>query len=273
MVCFAAELRARLRKMSAAELYAQLQQRDAAAARLVHPNNRFRVMRAFEICLLSGKTKTELKPSQQTLRYPDDTLLFILDADADILCERLDRRVDKMCARGVIEELDDYYKKVGRSLFSLSRARSLQNNQALGTHGVRQVIGIKEFESFLMLPSEERATPAGDRELNAGLERLKLRTRQYAKSQRKWFTQRFLRRGKLREASAAVSCAERAQIESSISGAKLRSLEHVSRLFRRRRSFRPRASGRIPERRLHRAAREPLSHRNAARHARRSKLC
>lgn len=70
-------------------------------------------MRALEVCLLSGMKKSELNSAQQHLRFPN-TLLVILDANFEVLDERLDKRVVKMEERGVLQELDDYYAQVNR---------------------------------------------------------------------------------------------------------------------------------------------------------------
>lgn len=72
-----------LRKKTAAELYKQLKELDPDGAKLVHPNNHFRVLRALEVCLLSGSKKSELNAAQRLLRFPN-TLLFILDANLEV---------------------------------------------------------------------------------------------------------------------------------------------------------------------------------------------
>ncbi|KAI6230391.1 TRNA dimethylallyltransferase, mitochondrial [Aphelenchoides fujianensis] len=179
----AAKLRPSLRKKSAGELYRQLQELDSEAARRVHPNNHFRVLRALEIYLASGGKKSDLHGAQKTLRFPQ-TLLLILDADAEVLDARLDKRVEKMKERNVLQELDDYFQ---------------QHKSVLGAFGVKQSIGIKEFAPYLQLSAEERAEEASGKLLQKCFDDLKLHTRQYSRKQRSWFVQRFLRRGKLRE--------------------------------------------------------------------------
>lgn len=108
---FPEKIRSTLRSKSAAELYAQLKELDPEGAKLVHPNNEFRVLRSLEICLLSGGKKSELNAAQRSLRFPN-TLLFVLDADLNVLDQRLDSRVEKMQEKGVLQELDEYYNEV-----------------------------------------------------------------------------------------------------------------------------------------------------------------
>lgn len=71
----------------------------------------------------------------------------------------------------------------------------------MGTHGVKQSIGIKEFCPYLKLDAEQREAKEGQLILKKCYEDLKLHTRQYSRSQRKWFRSRFVRRAKLREVS------------------------------------------------------------------------
>lgn len=69
---------------------------------------------------------------------------------------------------------------------------------------MRQSIGIKEFLPFLELSEDNRPTSKGQRILKQCYEDLKLHTRKYSRTQRKWFKQRFMRRAKLREVSHLI---------------------------------------------------------------------
>lgn len=60
-----------------------------------------------------------------------------------------------------------------------------------------QSIGMKEFLPFLKLPPEERENPdfePSNRLFAAGVERLKISTRQYARRQRNWVKNRMVER-------------------------------------------------------------------------------
>lgn len=98
------------------ELYEYLESIDAGAAAQVHPNNRARVQRALEICLLSNGNKKDKVQDQKKLRF-DKTALFILDAETNVLDERLDKRVDKMQNKGLMKELTEFYEKVSSFAF------------------------------------------------------------------------------------------------------------------------------------------------------------
>ncbi|CAD5209889.1 unnamed protein product [Bursaphelenchus okinawaensis] len=177
------KLRQEMKNKSDTDLYHILKDKDPDAAAQVHPNNRARVQRALEICMLGNSKKAVLIGEQGKLRFKN-TALFILDAETDILDNRLDKRVDKMEAKGLMKELTEFYDKYG---------------EALGSHGIKQSIGIKEYLPYLKMPEEARSTTKGAKCLKNCAETLKSNTRKYARRQRNWFTMRFVRRTELRE--------------------------------------------------------------------------
>ncbi|CAD5213678.1 unnamed protein product [Bursaphelenchus xylophilus] len=176
-------LREETKNKTTEELYQMLKDKDPQAAAQVHPNNRARVQRSLEICTLGNSNKNDLIGEQGKLSFPN-TALFILDADTEVLDNRLDGRVDKMEAKGLMKELTDFYTKYGESLKS---------------HGIKQSIGIKEFLPYLNLPEDERETKKGEKIKKRCADVLKINTRKYARKQRNWFTMRFVRRTELRE--------------------------------------------------------------------------
>ena len=62
------------------------------------------------------------------------------------------------------------------------------------TGGIFQSIGFKEFHKYLTMSKECRESTLGQKAFRDGLELLKLHTRQYTKSQRKWINNRFLKK-------------------------------------------------------------------------------
>jgi len=183
------EIRKVLEKMSNDELYEKLKEVDPESAKFVHKNNRFRVLRSVEICLLTGKKKSEIVEEQKKtdldggLRFKN-TLLINIDADPKILDERLEKRIDKMITRGLEKELIEFYDTY---------------RESLTTHGILQSIGLKEFRSFLELSQEERESEKGKKLFKKGADALTLHTIQYAKRQRRWLKSRFLTRQGTRE--------------------------------------------------------------------------
>lgn len=84
-----------------AALYARLRALDPVAAQRIDPRNVRRVVRALEVCLISGRPISEL---QQATPPPYRILRIGLIRPRPVLYLRIDRRVDKMVARGLVEE-------------------------------------------------------------------------------------------------------------------------------------------------------------------------
>ena len=130
------------------------------AAKLSHGDRR-RIIRAIEIYMTTGRTKTEIDREQVAgePRY-DDTPIILDYADRAILYDRIERRVDIMIEDGLIPEIE--------RIFMSGRAISRTASQA---------IGYKELIPYLR----------GECALEAAVAELKLATRHYAKRQIMWF--------------------------------------------------------------------------------------
>ena len=141
-------------EMSNEELHSELAKIDAKQAEIIHMNNRKRVLRAIEIYLGQGKTKSEVIDSQEhKLIY--DAVFFVRNMDRDFLYSLIDKRVDKMMEQGLLEEVKTIYEKYGEGCKAL------------------QAIGYKELISVLK----------GEYSLDKGVELVKKNSRNYAKRQ------------------------------------------------------------------------------------------
>ena len=129
--------------------HALLAERDPAAARAVHPNDRRRVVRALELAEL-GESLTGSRLWSGELRHP--TLVVGLDVPREELARRIDARTRSMFEHGVAEEV--------------SRALAGDLSATAG-----KVLGLREVAE---LPQEQ------------AIERIAQRTRRYAAYQRKW---------------------------------------------------------------------------------------
>lgn len=149
-------------------IYDTLKMYDPAIATRFHPNDTRRVQRMLEIYFESGKKPSETYAEQEILlRY--NTLFLWLYSDMDVLGKRLDERVDKMLETGAMQEIKELYDYFQKNQYTMEQCEN----------GVWQVIGFKEFLPWLM--NEEKSAKIED-----GIERMKIRTRQYAKKQVKW---------------------------------------------------------------------------------------
>ena len=152
------EIRKSLWEKSAEEVYAELQRVDPESAAATHMNNRKRVIRALEIYLVSGKTKTEWDRENKRQTLIEGAELYVLtSSDREALYHRIDTRVDLMMEQGLLEEV---------------RSLSLDPATTAG-----QAIGYKEFYPYF----------EGNMTLEEAVASLKQASRHYAKRQLTWW--------------------------------------------------------------------------------------
>jgi len=158
------ELRTRL-KAEAAEhgspaLHARLQAVDPAAAARIHPNDLRRIVRALEVHQLTGRPISEQQTQFGSASPRHECLVAgIRRARAD-LHERIHRRVDAMFEAGLVDEV-----------------RGLLGSPGGMSHAAAQFVGYREVIAHLR----------GEWSLAEARERIKARTRQFAKRQLTWF--------------------------------------------------------------------------------------
>ena len=110
-------------KLDNDELHKELEKIDPKQASVIHKNNRKRVLRAIEIFLTLGKTKSDVIDEQEhKLVY--DAKFFVRDMDRDLLYERINARVDDMSKCHLFDEVKTLVKNYGENLKAL---------QAIGT--------------------------------------------------------------------------------------------------------------------------------------------
>jgi len=99
-----ARLEAELAEAGHEEMHARLAQVDPASAALVLPGNGRRVVRALEVVELTGRSFTASLPEQA---YADPRTVQVgVDIARDVLVERIDQRVDRMWAQGLVAEVE-----------------------------------------------------------------------------------------------------------------------------------------------------------------------
>lgn len=142
----------------AESLYRLLVNRDSKSAKLIHPNNMKRVIRALEMCD-DGTCYAEQVKGFSAPRAAYDHVTFALTMDRERLYRRIDARVDEMMERGLMDEV-----------------RTLVKQGVAGALTARQAIGYKELFDVL----EGRST------LDDAVSLIKQRSRRYAKRQLAW---------------------------------------------------------------------------------------
>ena len=157
-----AELEQYAREAGNHALHARLAEVDPESAVAIHENNVKRVVRALEIYMTTGMTKTEADRRSRELQSPyRATVIGIRFAARELLYERIDRRVDQMLRDGLLEETE-----------ALLREGVFEKNATAA-----QAIGYKELLGVL----------SGEQTLGDAVEQLKRATRRYAKRQLTWF--------------------------------------------------------------------------------------
>jgi tRNA dimethylallyltransferase len=142
-------------------LYEALCLIDPEAGAAIHPSNHKRVIRAMEVYLETGKTISQHNRESREKPPKYQPLWIGLDyANREALYSRINRRVEKMFAEGLVQEVQGLLE---------------QGIPAEAT--AMQAIGYKELVSHLR----------GETTVDEAKEAIALASRRYAKRQRTWF--------------------------------------------------------------------------------------
>ncbi len=133
---------------------------DPQSASRLHINDKKRIIRALEVYNLTGETITEhdRKSRKAPPRY-QSVFIGVMPKDRQVLYDRINKRVDVMMERGLLNEVRELYEK------------------GLLINTAAQAIGYKELFDYL----EGRAG------LEESVELIKRKSRNYAKRQITWF--------------------------------------------------------------------------------------
>lgn len=132
---------------------------DPESAALIPPNDSRKVIRAFEM-LADGTSYASQRASFQSIPQHYPACFIGLRVDPSILSARIDARVDKMLADGLVGEVESLLQRGFRHALTAGQA-----------------IGYKEIVEAL----------DGNCTMDEAVARIKTATRRYAKRQRTWF--------------------------------------------------------------------------------------
>lgn len=141
-------------------LHEQLRAVDPASAEVIHANNVKRVIRALEYYKETGEPISKHNEEERSRQSPYNFAYFVLNDNRDLVYERINQRVDKMLAEGLVEEV--------KRLKTEGCTRGMVSMQGLG---------YKEILDYL----------DGKCSLEEAVYVLKRDTRHFAKRQITWF--------------------------------------------------------------------------------------
>ncbi|MGI6706870.1 MAG: tRNA (adenosine(37)-N6)-dimethylallyltransferase MiaA [Clostridia bacterium] len=141
-------------------LYKILAEKDPVSAKRIHPNDQKRIIRALEVFHLTGRPMSEFSTSYREKEVPFRLAMCGLTMDRKTLYNRINLRVDRMVAAGLVNEV--------KNLVQMGYSPVLPSMQGLG---------YKEITAYLN----------GQISLEDAIARIKRDTRRYAKRQFTWF--------------------------------------------------------------------------------------
>lgn len=133
---------------------------DPLAAAKLHPNDKRRIIRALEVYRQTGQPLSHRQTQFDEGRPAEQCKVFVLQWPRNELHRRIEQRVDQMFADGLVDEVRGLLAKYG----TLSRTAS-------------QAVGYREVLEHL-----QAGVP-----LSETIEKVKARTRQFARRQETWF--------------------------------------------------------------------------------------
>ncbi|OQB25289.1 MAG: tRNA dimethylallyltransferase [Firmicutes bacterium ADurb.Bin182] len=144
-------------------LYDLLQKIDPDSAKRLHPNDKKRIMRAIEVFKTTSRTITDFGSDFQNKAKkspPYDPVMIGLTMPRELLYDRINKRVDDMMRRGLLEEV--------RSIADKGYDHRLPALQGLG---YKQLLGHLR----------------GEYSIEEAVSQIKQETRRFAKRQWTWF--------------------------------------------------------------------------------------
>ena len=152
------ELEKRAREEGVESLKKELASIDPKAAAQIPGNNRQRLIRALEVYRLTGRPISEHWEAHRKIS-PFTFQKIGINLPQEELHRRIESRVDRMIAQGLVDEVRSLVQKWGATAPAL------------------KIIGYKEIVAHLSGPTS----------LKEAVEWIKIHTRQYAKRQMTWF--------------------------------------------------------------------------------------
>ena len=140
-------------------LYKEALKIDKEAMEKISINDKKRIMRVLELYYSTNKTKTMLEKESRLNPVEYDYKVFAINMDRSVLYDRINRRVDIMIEKGLIDEVKNILQKYDEFPTAM------------------QGLGYKEVVEYLQ----------GNTTKEEMIEKIKQESRRYAKRQLTWF--------------------------------------------------------------------------------------
>jgi tRNA dimethylallyltransferase len=158
------ELRKKLYKKENEELYQLLHKIDKEYAEKIHINDKKRIIRGLEVFYTTGKTFSQFQKEHKFKEKRYEFIGFNFERDRDEIMERIEKRIEKMFQKGLVEEV--------KSLINMGYESFITSTQA---------IGYKEIVPYLK----------GEIDLETAKNNLVKNTKSFAKRQLRTFRNKF----------------------------------------------------------------------------------
>jgi len=157
---FRKKMREMAKKYGKDFLHSKLKEVDPFSAKRIHPNDVKRIIRALEVYHQTGKPISYYEKKTRETESPYNVLIIGLTMPREILYKKIDKRVDEMIEKGLVEEV--------KMLLDMGYDENLNSMKGLG---YRQII--KHLK--------------GEYSLEEAIRLIKRDTRRFAKRQFTWF--------------------------------------------------------------------------------------
>lgn len=157
---FRNEIEREVSEMGSDFLYERLQMIDPVAAHNLHPNDQRRIIRALEVYRQTGQPISHWQMQFDEGHRADECRVFTLRHPRPILHQRIENRVEQMFQEGLIDEvrgLLDQWQELGKT--------------------ASQAVGYREAIDHLR----------DELDLESTIEKVRIRTRRFARHQETWF--------------------------------------------------------------------------------------
>lgn len=150
------EIRSALETNTNMQLHERLLILDPEAASRIHVNDRRRMVRAIEVCEVTGEPLSLLQTQWTQSKPRNEAIIIGLSWKVEAINRRINARVAQMMEQGFLDEVRMFDGKLGRQ--------------------AREALGYKQLLAHI----------SGEYTLEDAIEQIKILTRRFAKQQRNW---------------------------------------------------------------------------------------